>query len=79
MTFWQRIRAWFKDSEVIALARTWLALGLGVFFTGLAGINWPLLLNVNLTKDQVLWLAGIMAAQGITVEIARRMRATDLK
>lgn len=79
MTFWQRIRAWFKDSEVIALARTWLALGLGVFISGIAGINWSLLLNTSLTNDQIQHLTIVMIVQGIVVEIARRLRATDLK
>lgn len=79
MTIWQRIRAWFKDSEVIALARTWLALGLGVFVSALAGMNWSLFLNTSLTNAQIKHLAIAMIVQGVVVEIARRLRATDLK
>ena len=66
---WEKIKAWFKDSETIVWARLQMAVG----------AVWTVLLQVDLapvmsTKQLTIWLV----VSGVITELARRSRATDL-
>jgi hypothetical protein len=69
---WQRIRAWFKDSETIFLARLQM----------LVGILWSVLPTIDPTLFQSLvgerWFGMFLIVWGVITEIARRRRAKDL-
>ncbi len=73
-TAWEHVKAFFKYSETILLARIELVTG---FITGVIGLmDWsPLMsmdLSVGFTKDQVLSLAGMMIVKGVLAEYLRR-------
>ena len=76
---WERIKKFFKDSEVIFLARL-STLG-GAVLGGLYGVDWEKILNLDFSNgvNQGLLLeAGKWIVIGVIVEYARRRRATDL-
>ena len=79
---WQKVRNFFKDSEIIALARTTVLAGV-TFIASVAGsIDWSnvinLIMNPGFTREQLFLLGGIAVVMGIVTEVLRRMRATDL-
>lgn len=69
---WDKIKAFFNDSETIFLAR----------FQMVAGIVWSVLPTIDPTLFQSLigerWFGVFLIVWGIVTEIARRRRATDL-
>ena len=76
---WNKIRKWFKDSEVIFLARALTLYGfiLAVF----TGIDWTSLMSIDFSNGfdkKVLTASSFYIVQGIVIELARRHRATDL-
>ena len=72
ITLWQRVRAWFKDSETIFLARLQMLAGIlaGAWLT----ID-PSLFGAYMPPE---WLPIYLFAAGIITEVARRYRAKDL-
>ena len=73
-TAWEHVKAFFKYSETILLARIELLTG---FITGVIGLmDWSPLMDLNIsvgfTKEQVLSLAGGMILKGIVAEWLRR-------
>lgn len=74
---WNKIRAFFKDSETIAWARLQAALGF-VVAVG-AGMDWSPLVGLvsagGFSKAQIIGLAITLAAQGAFTEIFRRLRS----
>lgn len=70
---WTKIRAFFKDSETIFLARLQTLVGL-VFSAWLA-------LDHNAIAQYIesKWIPVYLIGAGILTEVARRYRATDLK
>lgn len=77
---WQRIRIFFKDSEVIVLARIQLLAGFAI--AAVAAMDWSPLVSIgaspNFTKDQLISLGSILLIQGIVTEIARRHREPEM-
>jgi len=80
-TWWDEVKAFFKYSETILLAR--LTAITGLVTTAVGYMDWsPLLgldLNTGFSKAQVMWTGGIVFIKGIIDEIARRRNALDLK
>lgn len=70
---WDNVKAWFKRSESIFLARLEVFTG---FLLGVVGaIDWSGLANmdyIGLSKNQILTLAGIFILKGVIAEIGRR-------
>lgn len=79
---WQKVRNFFNDSEIIALARTAVVSGVAYIATSFQSIDWSnvvnLIMNPGFTKEQVILLAGIAIVTGLVTEGLRRFRATDL-
>lgn len=77
---WPAIRAFFKDSETIFLARLTYVAGL-VIAAG-AGMDWSPLLALaqdgGFDPTQAFRLGVFLFAQGIILEIARRARDPEL-
>lgn len=73
---WEKIKAWFKDSETIFWARLQVligAIGAVLVTTDLS----PLVATGMPTKQQLI-LFGIVIGQGVLTEYLRRRRADDL-
>jgi hypothetical protein len=72
---WDRVKAWFKRSETILIARGTAFLG---FITAaFAAIDWSPLFtffgtNTGFDKRQVIALGVMAVVQGIGIEVARR-------
>jgi hypothetical protein len=66
---WERIKAWFKDSETIFWAR--LQMFVGAVWTVLVSIDLAPLLDPK-------WLTVWLVVSGVVTELARRSRAEDL-
>lgn len=79
---WEKVRSFFKDSEVIALARGLVVAGIGFISSVATSIDWSnvvsLIMNPGFTKEQLVLLGGLAVVIGFATEVARRMRATDL-
>jgi hypothetical protein len=73
---WEKIKAWFRDSEVIFFAR--LQMLLGAVITVLIATDLSPLLAAGMPTKQQLILAAIVFMQGVLTEYLRRRRATDL-
>jgi hypothetical protein len=69
---WNKIRAWFKDSETIVWARAQMLAG--VVLTVIAATD-PALFNQYIPER---WLPLYIVGAGIVTEVARRARAKDL-
>lgn len=80
-TLWQRVRIFFKDSEVIFLARLQLIIGFAV--AALAGMDWSPLVSLGagtgFTQSQLISLGSILLVQGVVTEIARRAREPEMQ
>ena len=74
---WEKIKAWFKDSEVIFWARLQA-------FSGavMAALQMPELLTLmsgdSVSQPQLI-LAGVLVANGVVTEYLRRRRAEDME
>jgi hypothetical protein len=66
---WEKVKAWFKDSETIFWAR--LQMFVGAVWTVLVQADLAPLLE---PKYLTIWLV----VSGVITEVARRSRATDL-
>lgn len=73
---WAKIVNFFKNSEVIFLAR--LQVFLGILLVVLASLDWSPLASSTMPSKQQIILYSILVVQGIVTEYARRRRATDL-
>lgn len=76
---WNTLRAWFRDSEVILLAR--LSVIYGFVLAALQGLDWTSLMSMDFSNGfdkEGLTKASFWVIQGIVVELARRSRAQDL-
>lgn len=76
-TRWRNFLSWFKGSETILVARATVFTG---FVTAVIGaMDWSPLLGLDMStgfnQKQVMWLGGVMVAQGIGVELARRNKS----
>lgn len=73
---WDKIKAWFHDSETIFFARLQILLGILLAIAPtLNPVSW---LDQTLTPAQ-RWVTALWAiASGILTEYARRRRAKDL-
>lgn len=66
---WDKIKAWFRDSETIFWARLQMA----------AGTIWTVLVATDLSPVlDAKYLTYWLIASGVITELARRSRATDL-
>ncbi|PBC03286.1 hypothetical protein [Mesorhizobium sp. WSM3860] len=72
MSFWAKIKAWFKHSETIAWAR--LQMMVGAILSVLATVD-PSLFNQYIPDR---WLPLYVVGSGILTEYLRRRRAKDL-
>lgn len=76
---WDQVKAWFKYSETILIAR--LQVVIGFFTAAFAAIDWSQFSTLNwatgFTNKQLLWLGVGALVSGIVTEIARR-RNSDL-
>lgn len=74
---WEKIKAWFKDSEVLFWARLQAAGGAFVF-----ALQMPELLTLLASGGEVSWpqliVAGALVANGFITEYLRRRRAEDM-
>lgn len=74
---WEAVRAWFKDSETIFLARLQVLIGsVTAAVTGFLGDP-----NINSAVQAILnpqYIPYYIIGLGIITEIARRLRAKDL-
>jgi len=70
---WTKIRAFFKDSETIFLAR--LQTLLGIISAAWLAIDHNAIAQYIESK----WIPVYLIGDGIVTEVARRYRATDLK
>lgn len=73
-TPWFKLKGWFLHSETILIARATALVG---FVTAAVGaFDWSPLLGLDVStgfnQRQVVWLGGIMAVQGVAVELGRR-------
>lgn len=78
---WDVVRAWWKDSETILLSR--LAVIGGIVTSVVGYMDWSplwsfLSTGTEFNTKQVLGIGVSVIGAGITMEIARRHRATDL-
>ena len=71
---WNKIKAWFKRSEVILYARSQV-LG-GIILAVLPTLNPVSWLDAALTKEQQLATAATAIVNGILTEVLRRRRTT---
>lgn len=76
-TKWFWVKGLFLHSETILLSRITVLTG---FITAVIGaLDWSPLLGLDIgtgfNQKQIMWLGGIMVAQGIGVELARRRKA----
>lgn len=72
MTWWSKIKAWFKNSETIAWAR--LQMLLGAIMTTIS-VTDPALFNQYVPEK---WLPIYIVVSGVLTELLRRARAKDL-
>ena len=72
ITLWQRIRAWFKDSETIAWARIQAALGI---VAGIVTYVDPAIIQPIVPPD---WFPWLLVANGLLTEYLRRRRENGL-
>jgi hypothetical protein len=72
ITLWQRIRAWFKDSETIAWARIQAALGI---VAGIVTYVDPSVLQPIIPPD---WFPVLLVMNGVLTEYLRRRRESGL-
>lgn len=72
ITLWQRIRAWFKDSETIAWARIQAALGI---VAGIVTYVDPSVIQPIVPPD---WFPWLLVANGLLTEYLRRRRENGL-
>lgn len=75
--FWDKLKACFKYSETIFIAR--LTAFSGFLTAVIAGLDWERLINMDwgsgFSNKQLLALGLAMLAQGIITEVARRRNA----
>lgn len=75
---WGKIKAWFKDSEVIFLARLQAFGGALVF-----AIQMPELLTILAAGGDISWpqliVASVLLVNGFLTEYLRRRRAEDME
>jgi hypothetical protein len=76
---WDSIKAFFKYSETILIARTEAAVGLVTMAVG--GMDWSPLLGINFdtgfSRNQVFWLGGVSFVKGLFTELARRRNMSE--
>ncbi len=74
LSLWASIKAFFKHSTTILVARITALTGLVTAAAGL--MNWGPLLGLNLdtglSRNQVFWIGGVTFVQGLITELARR-------
>ncbi len=74
VTFFQKLKAWFKYSETILWARTQTLIGLVTSFVG--GLDFSPLQSVDyssgLSNHQVFWLGFGIVVNGVFTEMTRR-------
>jgi hypothetical protein len=73
---WEKIKAWFKDSETIFWAR--LQVFIGSIWSSFLGFDWALMIRDTPPTWREWAIAGVIVAQGGITEYARRRRAEDL-
>jgi len=75
ITLWQRIRAWFKDSETIAWARAQAAIGVAAQILTFVD---PQMVVSAIPVEYARWAGLFLLLNGLATEWLRRRRATDL-
>ena len=79
-TLLNKIKAFFKNSETIFLAR--LESVAGIFWAVIEGMDWSAILSLDFTNAlasrQAIFIGGILFVKGVLLELARRRNATDL-
>lgn len=73
---WEAVKAWFKRSQVIFLAR--LEAGVGFVVVALSVADWGPLFTTGLTWAQTTTLGAIMFVKGVITEWARRMNTIEV-
>lgn len=78
--WWTGVKAWFKNSETIFLARAEVVVGFMIAVVG--AMDWSPLLTFDISSGfdttQLLVVGGMIIVKGVISEIARRRNATDL-
>src|SRR3569833_793237 len=73
-TFFQHVKAWFKYSETIFLARATMLSGFVIAAAG--AMDWSPLFSLNVdtgfSRHQVIWLGATTFGKGCIDELARR-------
>lgn len=76
-TAWTAVKAWFKDSETIFLARMEVLVGFIIAVVG--AMDWSPLMTFDLSSGfdtkQLLIVGGMIIVKGVISEIARRRNA----
>lgn len=74
---WEKIKAWFHDSETVFYARLQAAAGALI-----VAIQMPELMTVLLTDGDISWprliIAAVLLVNGFVTEYLRRRRAEDM-
>lgn len=73
MTKWEQIKAWFKDSETIFVARLQMLLGAALSAVAVADPN------IFASLVGVKWFPLFLIGHGALVEYLRKRRADDMK
>jgi|SRR6185503_6566337 hypothetical protein len=73
---WDRVKAWFKRSQAIFLARLEAAIGFVVLALSVA--DWGPLFSTGLTWAQTASIGAIMFVKGIITEWARRLNTVEV-
>ena len=79
-TPWEHVKAFFKYSHAIFLARLTFLVGFALAVIG--SLDWSPLLSLDIdtgfSKNQVVWLGIVTIFKGILDEVARRYNAKTL-
>lgn len=79
-SFWESIKAWFKHSETIFLARIEAVTGL--IIAGVSSMDWSPLLTLGvdtaMSLKQGIYLGSVMFVKGIITEWARRRNTVEV-
>ncbi len=74
-TVFQHVKAFFKYSETVALARTEAVVGFGA--TVIGALDWsPFFGLTGFDHKQVMYLGGLSLTKGVLTEWARRRNST---
>lgn len=78
---WDNIKAWFKRSETILIAR--LEILVGFMLAAVQGMDWSALMSLDFTNSvsskEFLSIGGLVIAKGLISEWARRRNDPKLK